>query len=104
MHICLAEKASSEPKLLQKKESALPSGVPSPCLPLCREETNASTHRVVSTAENCPGVTSQPVTAQIKKIPTPLSTSHILQAALLPCTRGDEKLPEYRCGCWRTKL
>lgn len=60
--------------------------------------------RVASTAENCPGVTSQPVTAQIRKIPTPRSTSHILQAALLPCTRGDEKLPEQRCGCCRTKL
>lgn len=53
--------------------------------------------RVVSTAESCPGVTSQPVTAPIKKIPAPLSTSHILQAALLPCTR-DEKLAQYRCG------
>lgn len=31
---------------------------------------------VVCTAESCPGVTAQPVTAQIQKIPTPLSAEN----------------------------
>lgn len=91
-------------KTITKNKIPCQSRVPSPCLPLCREKTNASTSYSGVYSWSCSGVTSQPVTAQIKKILTLLSTSHILQAALLPCTRGDEKLAQYRCGWWRTKL
>lgn len=87
-----------------KKESPLPSPAPSP-ISLPAERKQMLPHPpAASTAESCPSITSQLAIAQIKKIPTPLNTSHILQVVLLSFHSRRKKKPgQYRCDWWYAK-